>query len=76
MGQSENTGQLGDYGISATSKLPLKVNIQNAIQVSVGDGNLGILRADGTNWGCGKNTNGELRKQFKNKRNISSKSRK
>ncbi len=74
MGQPETIGQLGDYGISTTSKLPLKINIQNAIKITVGNGHIGILTADGISWSCGKNTNGQLRKQFKNKCNISSKS--
>ncbi len=55
----EVTGELGNNATNS-SNLPVKTSIENGVQVSIGNGHIGVLTSDGAVWNWGKNTNGQL----------------
>jgi len=54
-----SNGEIGDK--STNSKyLPTKTTIENAIQVSIGQGQVGVLTSEGVVWSWGRNNEGQL----------------
>jgi alpha-tubulin suppressor-like RCC1 family protein len=45
---------------TTSSSLPVKTTIENAIQVSIGDGHVSALTSDGVLWAWGRNSSGGL----------------